>query len=250
MTQEKLLEKLRKIKAMADGAKAIGSEAEAEAFADLLQKMLLDHKLEMTDIEFEQMEKEEPVTRRPIRYPEDLKDKRSRVAWRETLTSVVARAHFCRILVHPGSSRCTLVGRPDDIEVAEYMVVTLMSFVRSFSKKEEARYKREVGSERARGFRDSWLNAFINRLSTRYEEERRARTSSPNQSTALVRINRSEIAVQDYMKQFRKVGHVSINNGPYHAEGAARGRAAADAVNLRANAMKDGGRTGPKMITT
>ena len=51
---------------MAEGAKAIGSEAEAQAFAEMLQKLLMDHKLEMTDLEFEEMEKEQPVERHMI----------------------------------------------------------------------------------------------------------------------------------------------------------------------------------------
>jgi 1,6-anhydro-N-acetylmuramate kinase len=50
MTQEKILEKLGKIKAHMESAQEIGNEAEAQAFASMLQNLLTKHKLEMTDI--------------------------------------------------------------------------------------------------------------------------------------------------------------------------------------------------------
>ena len=61
MTQEKILEKLGKIKAMADSAKEIGNEAEAQAFAAMLQNLLLKHKLDMTDVQYGVHLQEEPV---------------------------------------------------------------------------------------------------------------------------------------------------------------------------------------------
>jgi hypothetical protein len=52
MTQEKILDKLGKIKAHMESAQEIGNEAEAQAFAAMLQSLLLKHKLEMTDIQY------------------------------------------------------------------------------------------------------------------------------------------------------------------------------------------------------
>jgi hypothetical protein len=238
MTKERILDKLQKIKAHQESAEEIGNEAEAQAFAEMLQKLLFTHRLEMSDLDFEKMEKEEPIEKHAIRYPEDLKHKKSRVIWRERLTSMAARAHFCRILVHRGSSQCTLVGRKSDIEIAEYMVVTLMSAARRLSKSADAKYRRETGLGAASGFRDSWLAAFIGRLEQRFDELRREHETTS--SVALVRVNKSEAAVLGFMKQFGKANSIGQLNAS-NSEGWHRGTAAANAINLKANAMKDGG---------
>ena len=47
-TQEKVIDKIRKLNAMAEGAEKIGNRTEAEAFATKVQEMLLNHKLTMS----------------------------------------------------------------------------------------------------------------------------------------------------------------------------------------------------------
>ena len=239
MTKEKILDKLQKIKKHQESAKEIGNEAEAQAFAEMLQKLLFTHRLEMTDLEFEKMEEEEPIMHHSIQYPPELKVKRQRVPWREKLTSIVARAHFCRILVSQGTSRITLIGRKSDIEIAEYMIITLMKAARSLSKAAEREYKKEksrsVMLHQERGdFRDSWLEGFIWRLQQRLTELRAAHESSS--STALVRVNKSEAAVVNYMNRFGKakpLPQLSELNGL----GWTRGVDTANRMNLKANAM-------------
>jgi len=61
MTQEKILEKLGKIKAHMESAKEIGNEEEAQAFAAMLQNLLLKHKLEMTDVQYAREMQDEPI---------------------------------------------------------------------------------------------------------------------------------------------------------------------------------------------
>ena len=61
---EKLIDKLKKIKAHADSAEKIGNEEEAYAFAAMLQKLLAKHNLDMSQIEWE--EKKQQATN-PIR---------------------------------------------------------------------------------------------------------------------------------------------------------------------------------------
>jgi hypothetical protein len=250
MTKENVIEKLKKIKAMADGAAAIGSEEEAQAFAEKLQKMLFEHKLEMTDLEFEQFEKEQPVTTHRINYEQypEIRLRGTRVEWIETLASIVARAHFCRILVHPHSSRITLVGRKDDVEVCEYMLITLQRAVEKISKTAVYQYMLECKRTRIpmeHGFRETFILSFIDRLMKRFDEERRVRTSD---CMALVRVNNADAAVAAYMKGIRTKSASRLSNRvTWNSEGHRRGREAADAVNLRANAVK-AGNIGPNKL--
>jgi len=253
MTQDKLLDKLQKIKKMADGAAAIGSEAEAQAFAEMLQKMLIEHKLEMSDIEFEAYEKEEAVVKQMIDYSKypDLELKKTRVLWTERLAGVIARAHMCRILVHTGSNRISLVGRKDDIAVAEYMIVTLFRATEKIAKTAHMKYiwevyKRDGDTHAAQGFKKAFIQSFIMRLADRYREEQAKHKSS----TALVRlsgqaaddfINKKTVdpntgrEKKDYKNAYSLTNRLSRNSEGHH-----RGREAANQVNLRANAMGAG----------
>jgi hypothetical protein len=239
MPSEKIIDKIVKLKKMSDGAKAIGSEIEAEAFASMLQKMLLDHRLEMSDIEFASMEKESAVERHFIDYEQypDIKIKKQRVMWIERLAGVVARAHFCEILVHPGSSFITLIGRHEDWAVAEFALCTLQRAAAKMAKTADYQHRLRCHREHkpvGRGFKESWLESFVVRIADRYEAERSSRLG---QSTALVRVNRAEKAVADFMKQFTKKSSALSSHTKFHPEGARQGRAAADAINLRVNAV-------------
>jgi len=261
MAPEQLLDKLAKLKRHADSAKAIGSLAEAETFAAKFQQLLLQHKLEATDIELEQQERAEPVGHHRIDYSKypDVKVRNARVQWIERLASIVARAHFCRILIHHGSSRITLVGRKSDAAVAEYMLVTLQRAAERLADaayaeftvecvKECAVCGRDKGSHfhaghqfvpnwaRARGYRGAFIQSFIIRLHERFQAERRAAETST--STALVRLNTADQAVETFMAK-GKYEKASALSRPVSSnqEGHRDGRAAADRVNIKANAV-------------
>jgi len=246
MTFDKIVDKIRKLKAHADSAELIGNEAEAEAFAEMFQKMMLEHKVEMTDLEFEEFEKTEPVEKHRINYTQypDIKLKNARVQWIERLAGVIARAHFCRILVHPGSSRITLVGRKQDSLVVEYMFITLQRVAARMSYLEYGKYNRECmrrdgNAHGAHGFREAWLQSFIMRLAERYEAEKNSQKAAG--CTALVRFNAADAAVDDYMKEFKKKASALATVRSWNGEGHRRGRAAADSINLNANAVTSGG---------
>lgn len=264
MVTEKLMDKLAKLRRHADSAKEIGNEAEAQAFAEMFQRLVMEHKVNVSDIEFEQQEVEEPVDRHYINYQKaEIPLKKRRIDWIESLAGVVAGAHFCRILVHVGSSRITLVGRKSDCEVAEYVLVTLQRSAEKMA--EKAYYKhwfelfevcRHCGGQKkghssthhafssstykASGFKGSWLDAFVARLAQRYNELRRAATS---ESTALVRVNRAEKAVVEWIDENVKGKAQALQvGGKWNAEGSRQGRAAADALDLGSpKAVKAGG---------
>jgi hypothetical protein len=239
MTQDKILDKLGKIKRMAEGAKAIGSEAEAQAFAEMLQKLLIDHKLEMTDLEFDQFEKEQPVEIHYIDYTKhkDIKIRRTRVPWIEILGSIVAKAHFCRILIYGNTSMLSLVGRKEDVAVAEYTFITLQRTLEHISDKQAYYYRLECarnGQRAGHGFRESFIAAFLQRLQQRLDERLKVATS---ECTALVRVEKSLTAVNEFMDKNFKAAKALSRQLIYHAEGVKRGVEAANKVNLDGKAV-------------
>jgi hypothetical protein len=256
MVAEKLLDKLAKLRRHADSAKEIGNEAEAQAFAEMFQRLVVEHKVNVSDIEYSQLETEEPVGRHYINYQKhEIPLKRKRIDWVESLAGVVAQAHFCRILVTLGSSRITLVGRKSDCEVAEYVLVTLQRAAEKMAKKAYYKYWFELfeicsrcggqksshsgshefvsSTSKAAGFKASWLEAFVSRLAQRYREQKQGYTGD---SMALVRVNRAEKAVIEWMEETfgdkkSKAGALS-GNRRWNSEGNRQGRAAADALDL------------------
>jgi hypothetical protein len=253
--EEKLLDKLTALKRKAEGAAAIGSEAEAQAFAEKLQSLLLEHDLSMSDIEFERMEAEEPIGQQWVMFEKHgFKRKKTRTAWMERLASMVARANFCRIIVSSGTSNFFLVGRPEHRAVAEYMIVTLTRAVMDISKKEHTKYvwevyKRDRSTSGAKGFKDSFITAFLMRLFERMEARKAA--AGVSTSTALMRLNKEDAAVEQHMQKRRELDKDDPNSTrkahglkvalPSSREGVRRGQAAADAVNLDGKAIANTG---------
>lgn len=239
--RDKLIDRIRKLLAKAKSAKEIGSEAEAASFAAGAQKMMAKYKLEMSDVEFSEMERTEPIGDEYVRGT-----KKSREAWAERLASVVARAHYCRILVITGSDTIVLVGRPTDRAVAAYVFTTLREFADRQSDKDARAFRKHqrsyVGATYGanRNFRAAWLDAFVTRIAERYEAERiemereakTAGTSLVRLSNALAEVDR-EISARSTVKSAKTVrGKFSANSAGYRA-----GRAAGDAATIRGTGL-------------
>ena len=244
--QEKLLDKLAKIQAHAESAKKIGNEAEAEAFATMLQQLMLRHKIAMTEVQFADLDKDEPIHHHRMDYNEGgVPLKKARSGWQERLASIVARAHFCRVTVSRGSSRINLVGRESDCAVAEYTFMVLARAIARIAKKShEQFYYQCVKSgcpHHAAGYKRSFIDAFVGRIRQRFREEKeQAKATS---STALVRVETANKAVSDYMDdKYRVKANGLSRNTRFNKDGATNGRAAADNVNLNGKAV--GGRQG------
>lgn len=259
MTSDRVLDKIRKIKAHMESASKIGNDKEAEAFAAMMQRMMLQHNIAMTDIEVEQMEADEPITEHWFN-PEgkDGKSKRTRSYWMEDLAKIVAKAHFCDIAVNEKWNHIMLIGRKSNIEVAEFMVVTLSRLIHKMALnawwrewtrrggKQSYERNREVREE-LKGFRPAYVKSFTQRLAERYAEERRKATQGPEATTtALVRVNRAEAATRAYMhdkfKDSEPAKQITRFKDTVHGAGWRQGREAADAIDLgtHGKAVKQG----------
>lgn len=174
MTREEVVDKIRKLRNHAKSAEEIGSEAEAQAFAAAMQRMMAEHKVR----EHELKDKEdEDIVVVPVGGPKyGLKIVRKRVRWSEDLADVVAKAHWCKIIVHHGSNIISFVGTPEDVEASSTTYAYLAQCAEILSEKEYVRAfydEKNSGGDvrRVRGFRKSFLIGFTSRLSERYEEE-------------------------------------------------------------------------------
>lgn len=204
--KDKLIEKLAAIKRGEESAREVGNEEEAQMFAATLRSLLLKHNLSMTEVEFRNQDQVEPVDNERVDWSKyGIPHKARRIRWVELLGNVVTNAHGCRILVVPGSNTLYIVGRKSNRELAGYVLAVL---VRSAEKLAQKSYDvfywqcEKTGTQhRARGYKASFLNGFINRIAERYEDQTRTVDADPSTCTAIVRINSDLAAVNRWVQE-------------------------------------------------
>lgn len=251
-TEEKIIDKIRKLHAKAESCEKIGSQEEAEAFAGMVNQLLLKHNLSMSEVDWDKREDTDPICQVWVDFKsQGIASKKARQQWSEHLAGIIARAHFCKILISTGSNRICLIGHKSDREIAEYLFVTMYKLAEKMAEKEYVKYFYECRDNgdvtEARGFKSAWLHGFVLGLSKRFDAERNA--AAPSGSTALVRLNRALIEVNDWMKNLKGLRSVNrLNQFRHNVEGQRRGEQMANEVSLRANALRHNPGQGQRVI--
>lgn len=245
--RDRLLRKLAKMKAAQEGEAKLGNMEAAEAFAAAINRMLIDNELDMSDVDYKSQQDDDPVVQMMVNLDSyGIKRKKVRVDWQESLAHIVAKAHLCRFLVSPGSNRIFFVGTRSHAMVAEYVYGTLAPIADKMATKEKYKYgaecfKRDGHWRGVNGFREAWLSAFLHRIDERFEEMKRAAVAqTPNSSTALIRLSGALVKANQYMEQFKGRAPGLGGLRQRNAEGARRGRAAADSMALGRQGVTSG----------
>ena len=248
MTQEKILDKLSKLRAARDGEAKLGNSAAAEAFAGMINRMLLEHELSEIDIPL-RGNNEEPIIELLVDLrAHGIKFSKSRIGWQETLAQVVARAHLTKILVTQGTNYITFVGTKSHATVAEYAYGVLVNAADRMSVEarqkywNENRYKPDFDSG---NYRAAWLSGFIQRIAERFDEARRTEVAAlgpASTGTALIRLDQQLVRAQDYIKAkagMRNVREARMSSGI--SVGREAGRRAADNMAIGRKGINGGG---------
>jgi len=248
--RQKIINKLVKLQKSKESESAIGNAEAAEAFAAMINKMLIENELQPSDIVYARTNDNDPVVEIQANLTHyGIRSQKIRNAWQETLAQGVAKAHLCQILVNAHSNNIWFVGTRSHATVAEYVYGTMVPLVDKMSKKAEVDYWKETGCGRgrdnqAKGYRSAWIGAFITRIWQRFEEARKqaideAREQGTSSETALVRLDGALIKVRKYIEDkfvtsrraARALNALSVRVTAHEA-GRAAGRAAADSIVL------------------
>lgn len=257
--REKVIARLVKMQASRDGEAKLGNSAAAEAFAEAINRMLLDHELSPSDLDYARATDNDPVIELSVnRGNYKIEEKQTRVAWQESLARIVAKAHLCTFLIRPGSNSITFVGTKSHATVAEYVYGTLVPVAVQLGLREYRTFryecvKRDGHKRAANGFKEAWLSAFLSRIEERFTEARHAAVTAAPEGTsvALVRLNGALRKVDQYIddKFKRRSGAQPLNRlRVRNAEGAARGRAAADRMTIGRRGVTSGSGAPPKLL--
>jgi Protein of unknown function DUF45 len=260
----KILQKLQKLQASRQGEAELGNTAAAEAFASMINKMLIEYELNPSDIDYARATDNDPIIELQVnKSAYRIEDSKARQAWQESLAMGVAKAHLCTILIRPGSNDIIFVGTKSHATVAEYVYGTMVPAVAKMSKDAEVRYWRETGcgrgkNNKALGYRAAWIDSFINRIWERFQEARLAAVKASaevhgtSQETGLMRLDGALMKVRQYIDN--KFAHrraasragVLNHRSRNHTDGRAAGREAANRITLGQRGIGSG--APPKLL--
>lgn len=209
MNRDALIERLRKLKAKADSAAAIGSQEEAATFAAAVQRLLAEHKLSMSEIEVAQEDAVDPIDYVHLVPSAIGLDRHTtrRVMWREQLAAHVAHAHFCEMLVssHPITKEQTIIiiGREADREAAAYTFAVL---ARTCVELSLAGYRKaRKNQDQTEGFHEAFRWGFTQAIAARYKKEEDAiKEEAQSTGKALVRLDQTRAKVKEFAQQKMK----------------------------------------------
>jgi len=256
--KDKILDKLVKLQKQRQSEAELGNSEAAEAFAGMINKMLIQYELNPTDIDYAHARDNDPVVEIMVNRSNYGIDKaKVRSAWQEALASSIAEAHLCRILISPGSNIIVFVGTKSHATVAEYVYGTMVPAVEKMSKQAELKYWHETGcgrgvNNKAKGYRAAWIDAFIKRIWERFAEARRAAVAEAaamhgtSNETGLIRLDGALLKVKSYIENkfntSRAARHAGAlrRNSSQNAAGHAAGRDAADNISLGKRGLTGG----------
>lgn len=254
--KQRVIDKLVKMQASRDGEAQLGNTEAAEAFAAMINKMLIENELNPSDLDYARATDSDPVVEMTTNLEKyRIEKKKSRVAWQERLARVVAEAHLCRFLIRTGTNNITFVGTRSHATVAEYAYGTLVPAATKMCADAYHEYGMECGRKAGLnkwiagepGFNESWLYAFVGRIDERFHEARKAAVKQAavdvpgGSSQALMRLEGALVKAQRYVDDKFKGSASSLKRtSANHSEGRRAGRAAADAMTIGRRGI-DGG---------
>ncbi len=138
---QNIIELLQKLINHERSARSIGNIAEAEAFAVKIQTLLTEHKLSMSEVEYQEQEKFDPIGNEVVGADQvGMKDGRFEY-WLGCLASAIAENFFCHALRFSASRKINFVGRNSDRAAAVEMYGHLVRTANALCEKEFQQYK-------------------------------------------------------------------------------------------------------------
>lgn len=258
---DSVLDLLAKLMRHEQSAREVGSLAEAEAFASKVQQLLTAHKLDMSEIQFEQREQFEPIDEVPVSARDiGIKQKRKRVEWQEGLAFAIANCNGCQILVSNWSNTVFFVGRTSDRQACAqvYARFVRMAFDLAEKSAEETRdaqrmkcmarngqwYNGAVFAHWMRAYKSSFCVGFSTVMQVRFSEQSRQmeeakKATEGENCSAMVHIRKDSEVISAYIADLFK-GHkeskakprIEYDDRNFNRDGYYSGEAAGNAIAL------------------
>ena len=222
MTREKIVDKIRKLRALSEKA---GTEHEAASAAAMATRMMLEHRIAEVELEDEDDGEAQPIEETHVdeRGVGGYKTKLPR--WRGDLFNGIALALSCRSIYW--GRTISVIGPRDSAQTVVYLYKYLWREIWRLSN--EAVARGENGAVGSRKWKNAFRNGAAHVVVRRLRDERKAveQETVDRGCTALVLrsdAERSQAWMEEKHDGLRKMGRVSISSGSGYSAGAAAGR--------------------------
>lgn len=222
-----VMRKLRKLRALYEGAKEINSEGEAQNAARAIQRLLTEYNLSMEQIGVEP--EENPVLKEDI---SGFTYKSIGGDWEMYLTNVLCRHNFCRCLLYGTIRRLVIVGRRENVETVKWLRDMLSERYVKFSKEKykeylaSGDYYKPMSKDRyQRGYLKGCAAGLDAKLTREEERDKKQDTEWGTKVTALV--VRNDAAIDTFIAnewgKLRRSRHSTTKRTSAFFEGYAEG---------------------------
>ena len=242
---DKVINKLKKLIAHEESARAIGNVAEAEAFAQKIQEWLTTHNLSMSEVEIHAAQ-DSPIDGEPVQ------DELTNIEdWHRVLLANIARINGCHPLEHRLGFQI-VVGRQQDREI----VINLYKYFEKLGEDLAEKFalagqQHSIFSSELTDFysvsssffnsetrRNSFLLGFVASVSQRLEEINRKQTAESENTAALVFLSNREKENKTWIDEKYKVDHEPIQINSVDKSAFTSGASAGNSVALTDKTLK------------
>lgn len=219
MVDQKLMDKLEKIKTLADRA---GTPDEAAAAAAKLQELLFKHNLTMADVSQNGSSKKSA-------YGKTLRTYKNFAGWKKVLLYGVAKANFCEMIYTSGTGNAWLVGEQDNVAAVQMMADYLEATIHRMGNdvwKVEARYDPANVGTTWKIWHTSFCVGAADSVVRRLLEEKRNLTRASEASTALVILKDEQLAeaMREFFPNAKPGRRTQVNSGNGYNSGREAGK--------------------------
>jgi len=199
---DELLDKLNKLRNMADGAAAVGSKEEAANAAAKFQALLLKHNLDESTVLEHGIRRKAQMLETEIEGAEE---------WARRLIICVATHCMCQNLYRPAMRIYVILGEKVNVAVAEYMIESLYN--KCLAAFELAWFvDRRKMRVQERIYREGFLLGCVDAIVERLRKEEKAATAG-NAQMALVLVNKMALATRFMHDKYPNVRTVYYSGG-------------------------------------
>lgn len=181
-------------------AHLFADEAAAERWVSSAAKALLAHKLEVMALSAEERERVDPIEAGYL-HAKDMgtRPRRQRIAWIDSLVESVAQLCYCVVIPQSGTMSSWLIGRRSDRLAVMALLASLVPTAERLAQDaylKEYHTQRKAGNvEAARGYKDTWLDEFVNKTVSAFQgQERELTAAKPEAAEVLASAQNDVIA--------------------------------------------------------
>lgn len=244
MCLDTILDKINKLNKMAESAAAIGNEAEAGAFAQKVQTLLMQHKLDMSALN--NFEDKDGIEIDEELFEWNIGNSNKRSHWLQSLANIVAHYNGCSIVAMKGTNKIWIVGTKESRQVTGYICQVLSRFGQENMDKEYRKsyyLAKKMGNTYAmKGWRRSFTSAYVSVIGQRISEEHARFMSDHVNERGLVVLDREKQAIKEWFDQREFNKGTGFSYGQRNLDGMIAGQSYGAKAQIHANAITSEGK--------